>query len=183
VDVAAGRSTAVAKQLESLPLSGARDAWDWANIAYLLEFSGAARSAIEDYQQAVAREGEGLLYAKSIYEVRWGRMHGLVLAAARRDMGDRAAMEALTAEALRQLDTLQTNGVAWNCIDYLRAAAYALRDDRTASLQALDGAIDKGWRRTWQARRDPAFRTLAEDQEFIARLARADALRDKDVPR
>ena len=66
--------------------------------------------------------------------------------------------------------------MAWNSIDYLLAAAHALRDERAASLKALDAAIAKGWRRTWQARRDPAFRALSDDPQFVAALVRADAL-------
>ena len=176
LDLAAGRPALITKRLDALPLSGTRDGWAWANVAYLRAFSGAPRPAIEDYQQAVAREGEGLLYLKSLYGVRWGRMHALALAAARRDTGDEAAVETLTSEALQQLRALQANGVAWNSIDYLLAAAHALRDERAASLKALDAAIAKGWRRTWQARRDPAFRALSDDPQFVAALVRADAL-------
>ena len=178
VDVAAARTADVVKQLNALPLSGTRSAWDWANEAYLRAAAGEARRSIDAYQQAVARDQPDLLHVKSLYSVRWGRLHALALAASYRDVGESAKVEALSSQALRELARLQDNGVAWNSVDYLSAAAHALRNERAASLQALNVAIDKGWRRTWLARGDPAFRGLAQDRDFVAALARADALRE-----
>jgi hypothetical protein len=97
------------------------------------------------------------------------------IAAAYRDAGDSARAAVLADQALKDIERIKVAGVAWHGVDYLRASVLALQGERAASLASLRQAVDKGWRRTWWARHDPAFAKLRTDDEFVAILRDAGA--------
>jgi hypothetical protein len=51
----------------------------------------------------------------------------------------------------------------------------ALRGDTARAVTSLQLAVDRGWRRAWWLRRDPALEGVRRDAAFIATLQKIDA--------
>jgi hypothetical protein len=58
---------------------------------------------------------------------------------------------------------------------YARASIHALMDQRDRAIDDLRQAADRGWFRTWYAKRDPVFASLRDDPGFLEIVAGVDA--------
>ena len=89
-----------------------------------------------------------------------GTSHTLALAALdlRQDR-TAAAMKRLRSLSTL-LDDLERNGYTSWGINAVRAEASALRGDEERAMQELRRAVERGWRSTWSAQRDPYFAML-----------------------
>jgi TolB-like protein/Flp pilus assembly protein TadD len=69
---------------------------------------------------------------------------------------------------------IKQNGNIYHTVPYFEARICALRGQPEQALEHLSAAIERGWRRGWWIRWDPAFRLLRSDGRLNALLARID---------
>ena len=125
---------------------------------------------------AVEREQSGFETSKpTLYELVSGRFRTLDIASLFSVAGasDRAAP--LIDQAERTLNDYEQRGVTAPAFSFLRARVLAVRGDTARALAALQLAVDRGWRRAWWMRRDPALASLREESAFKALLQKIDA--------
>lgn len=173
--VARGDRPALRALLDSMANEATSDAWLSADLGLLEAFAERPTRAIAHYERALAQPIGPTVVYRGFYASRWRRLHAVTLAAAYRDAGDSARATVLADQALKDIEELKAAGVAWHGVDYLHASVFALQGQRAESLVSLRAAVNKGWRRTWWARHDPALASLRTDSEFVAILRDADA--------
>jgi tetratricopeptide (TPR) repeat protein len=78
-------------------------------------------------------------------------------------------------EVERRLNEYEPRGVTAPAFGFHRARVLALRGDTARALAALQAAVDRGWRRAWWVRRDPAFERLRSEAPYVAMLQQIDA--------
>jgi len=102
---------------------------------------------------------------------RYGSSYLLVAAAAENATGAQTAAASRLAELSGLLDRMAAEGVRTHGMFELRANIAAQRGDAKAALEALQTAVDLGWRATWQAEREPYFRQMRGDPDIAALFA------------
>ncbi|MCC7461042.1 MAG: winged helix-turn-helix domain-containing protein [Gammaproteobacteria bacterium] len=110
------------------------------------------------------------------YHGLWGPCELCTLALLQQRTGAVDAAARSAAAALVALDDLARRGYRWPALDYQRAGLLAQMRHKDAALDALERAVDLGWRRAWLARIDPTMDHLRREPRFAAALARIDAL-------
>ena len=70
----------------------------------------------------------------------------------------------------RTLNDYEQRGVTAPAFSFHRARVLALRGDTARAMTALQPAVDRGWRRAWWVRRDPAFEQPRGESAFNAVL-------------
>jgi TolB-like protein/Flp pilus assembly protein TadD len=101
----------------------------------------------------------------------------VLLGYARLRLGDRAGAErlfqsALSGKVFRVEETPQSR-------EYMRASIAAARGQREEALQALERAVEAGWRNYWIERHDPIFDGLRGDARYQALMGRVRAELDR----
>jgi tetratricopeptide (TPR) repeat protein len=140
----------------------------------ILAMAGERPSANE--VNALSREQAGFATpTSSPYDLIGGRFHELEVATLFYAAGvlDRGAL--LLDGVERALNGYEQRGVTAPALAFHRARIFALRGDVVRALTALQTAFDRGWRRTWWVRRDPAFTRLHSEDAFTAMLQAVDA--------
>jgi hypothetical protein len=100
------------------------------------------------------------------WDVRWGRSDLIDAASFYVSGGDRAKAAPLLERETRRIDRLERNGVVLAGLSYTRARLLALHGQTDAALAALEKAYERGWRRGWWPRADPALRSIAGNERF-----------------
>jgi hypothetical protein len=100
----------------------------------------------------------------------------MTLALVSRANGDAAAAERYLKSLEQWLDRIEKEGHVWHGVDYLRASIAAIRGQNPQALASLERAIERGWRRPWWMRVDPALQGLRTEPRFIQLMNRTEAL-------
>jgi DNA-binding winged helix-turn-helix (wHTH) protein/TolB-like protein/Tfp pilus assembly protein PilF len=140
----------------------------------ILTMAGERPSATE--VNAVDREQAGYpTSTTTLYDVLCGRFRELDMATLFHAAGVVERGNALLDEVERSLNEYEQRGVTAPAFGFHRARILALRGDAVRALTALQTAVDRGWRRAWWMRRDPAFARLRSEEAFGALLRKIDA--------
>jgi TolB-like protein/DNA-binding winged helix-turn-helix (wHTH) protein/tetratricopeptide (TPR) repeat protein len=113
---------------------------------------------------------------KDVWATRWGRSPLLTLALVAQTRGDQDAARHYFDELDQWLTLVEREGQVWYGVDYLRADMLASEGQTNRAFTELDRAIDRGWRRGWWMKMDPALASIRSDARFARELARIDAL-------
>jgi len=102
------------------------------------------------------------------------------MAWAHQESGDVSAAEALLARCTALLREQQNSSISYNELNYLSARIHALEGRNQDAQDALDSAIQNGWREWW-TEDDPLLEGLQGSPEFTASIAyiRSDLARQK----
>ncbi|HKO67907.1 MAG TPA: tetratricopeptide repeat protein [Burkholderiaceae bacterium] len=124
---------------------------------------------------AVEREQAGFVTQRpTLYQLAFGRFRALDVASLFSAAGANDLAAPLIDEAERTLNDYEQRGVIAPAFSFHRARVLALRGDIVRALASLQLAVDRGWRRGWWIRRDPALANLREEGAFKALLQKID---------
>lgn len=150
--------------------------------AYLAEHADAAWLALAAGDEALARKWSpkepvitGELEAQfmpTIYDTRWSLCSLCARVSLEQLNGDADTARRHVAIMQKWIDDLAEQGGAWPGLDFLRAQLAAQLGQRDEAFGWLTQAVDRGWRREWILRAEPAFATLRDDRRYAALLAR-----------
>jgi TolB-like protein/DNA-binding winged helix-turn-helix (wHTH) protein/Flp pilus assembly protein TadD len=150
--------------------------------AYLSEHADAAWLAVAAGDEALARRWSprepviaGELepqFQPSIYDTRWSLCSMCQRATLERLQGDDENARRHVAMMRSWLDSLSAQGGDWPGLHFLRAQLAAQSGDGEAAFTSLTNAVDRGWRREWILRAEPAFAALRGDSRYSALLKR-----------
>ena len=129
----------------------------------------AAVSAVENEQASYLQQ------APNLYEIVYGKFRTLEAATLFAAAGARNRVAPLLDEVERTLNDYEQRGLTAPAFHFHRARVLALRGDTARALTALQLAVERGWRRAWWMRRDPALETLRGDSAFNAMLQNIDS--------
>ena len=133
--------------------------------------SGAAVSAVDTEQAGY------IAPTTDLYGIVSGRFRTLDVASLFVAAGAQDRAAPLLDQAERTLNDYEQRGVTAPAFSFHRARLLALRGDTARALTSLQSAVDRGWRRAWWMRRDPAFERLRDESAFKAILQKIDAQR------
>jgi tetratricopeptide (TPR) repeat protein len=140
----------------------------------ILTMAGERPSATE--VNGVNREQAGYPTATTtLYDIVCGRFRELDMATLFYAAGVVDRGDALLDDVERSLNEYEQRGVTAPAFSFHRARILALRGDTARALAALQAAVDRGWRRAWWIRRDPAFARLRSEDVVGATLQKVDA--------
>ena len=131
--------------------------------------SSAAVSAVDNEQAGYVAP------APTLYEIVGGRFRTLDVATLFAAAGAKERAAPLLDDVERTLNDYEQRGVTAPAFSFHRARLLALRGDTARALASLQTAVDRGWRRAWWVRRDPAFERLRGESAFKAILQKVDA--------
>jgi TolB-like protein/DNA-binding winged helix-turn-helix (wHTH) protein len=159
--------------LDTTALTGATEL-----IQLASEYSLAEMPA--DAQRALARARNASDYSDTAindpWVARWGSSPELEIAMCEWQGGMHESAQEHVQKVLSLLDEAIANGEQRWGIYILKAEALALRGDTRGSMQALERAVDLGWRRSWWADHSPYFAAMRSRTDFRAQIARVDAI-------
>jgi TolB-like protein/DNA-binding winged helix-turn-helix (wHTH) protein/Flp pilus assembly protein TadD len=174
--VATGAPADLGTYLRGVDLTGTPEQIDLIDAALLTLLAGDIHTAAALVERAhVSQDGPSAL-SEGVWETRWGRSQFMTLALVSRANGDDAAAERYLKALEQWLDRVENQGHVWHGADYLRASIAAMRGQNTQALRSLERAIERGWRRPWWMRVDPALRGLRGEPHFVQLLQRTEAL-------
>jgi TolB-like protein/DNA-binding winged helix-turn-helix (wHTH) protein/Tfp pilus assembly protein PilF len=174
--LATGSTADLGEYLKGVDLAGMPEQVDLIDAALLNLLAGDAHAATELVARAnVSLEGDSAL-SEGVWETRWGRSQFMTLALISRANGDAAATERYLKALEQWLNRVEKEGHVWHGADYLHASIAAMRGQNAQALTSLERAIQRGWRRPWWMRVDPALQGLRADPRFIELLNRTEAL-------
>ena len=131
--------------------------------------SGAAVSAVDSEQAGY------IAPTTDLYGIVSGRFRTLDVASLFVAAGAQDRAAPLLDQAERTLNDYEQRGVTAPAFSFHRARVLALRGDTARALTSLQSAVDRGWRRAWWVRRDPALERLRGESAFSAILQKMDA--------
>lgn len=111
-------------------------------------------------------------FQPSIYDTRWSLCSMCQRAQMEELQGDDENARRHIAMMRAWFDALAAQGGDWPGLHYLRAQLAAQLGEREAAFDSLTIAVDKGWRREWILRAEPAFASLRDDSRYTALLTR-----------
>jgi TolB-like protein/DNA-binding winged helix-turn-helix (wHTH) protein/Tfp pilus assembly protein PilF len=176
---AQGGGDALAKALRSVawqdaPVKARAEA---AYLAHIAGDSAFAQTLRESVEAELTKSADPM--EPGYYGMRLGTCELCSLAMLERATGKGDAAAVREQFVLARLDRLQANGHVPNSYEYFRGMLSAARGDAAAALKALETAVERGWRRAWLMRLDPAFSPLRSEPRFQALLAKIDAANAK----
>ena len=101
----------------------------------------------------------------------WRMPHWINRAHLRMDAGDSRGQDDLE-QYIAEAERVGSEGLVHGDVRYFAATAHALLGHREEALQALESALQAGWRHRWWAQLDWNLAGLQEDSRFTAWLAR-----------
>ena len=131
--------------------------------------SAAAVSAVDNEQAGYVAP------TPTLYEIVCGRFRTLDVATLFAAAGAKDRAAPLLDDVERTLNDYEQRGVTAPAFSFHRARVLALRGDTARAMASLQTAVDRGWRRAWWVRRDPAFERLRGESAFKAILQKMDA--------
>ena len=122
--------------------------------------------ALDYYEQAIGDTGIGndILYYS--WDLHWGTSHAVWLANLYLQSDQQADAEALLDRLLANIERRRANGAVEHGTYFIQASIHALQGRTDDAFDALQKAVDLGWRRAWWAERDPTLGTLRRDPRF-----------------
>lgn len=106
---------------------------------------------------------------------RWGRSDQLILATAELRAGEEGAATQHLQQISALLDRLIGAGEERSGVYALRAQVLALSGNGAGAMQALNRAVDLGWRSSWWAEHEPYLASVWPRSDFRALMSRVDA--------
>jgi hypothetical protein len=140
------------------------------HLAATYVVAGRWEDASEIYETYFLARESWFLYQ---WDAEWGFSHALMLAHARRALGE--PYEPLLAELRAFLTGFDERGVSSPGIVYLRASLAAIEGNSNGAFDLLEAARDRGWRRWWWTSIDPSWSALRESDAFQSRFAELEA--------
>jgi TolB-like protein/Tfp pilus assembly protein PilF len=110
----------------------------------------------------------------SSWFARWGLSDELILATAELRAGDSATAAQHLQQISAMLDRLVGAGEERFGVYALRAQVLALSGNGAGAMQALNRAVDLGWRSSWWAEHEPYLTSLWPRSDFRALMSRVD---------
>jgi len=174
--LATGSTADLRMYLRGVDLTGAPEQADLIDAALLSLLAGDTPTAADLVARAHVSLGGDSAVSEGVWETRWGRSQFMTLALIARAKGDAAAAERYLKALEQWLDRVEKQGHVWHGADYLHASIAAMRGQNAKALESLERAIERGWRRPWWMRVDPALQGLRAEPQFIQLLNRTEAL-------
>ena len=106
---------------------------------------------------------------------RWGLSDQLILATAELGAGEEGAATQHLQQISALLDRLIGAGEERSGVYALRAQVMASSGNGAGAMQALNRAVDLGWRSSWWAQREPYLASLWSRSDFRALMSRVDS--------
>jgi hypothetical protein len=113
------------------------------------------------------------------YFLRWGTCELCGLTVLERQFGDQARAQQHEKLLLEMFSTLEANGNRVHAHDYFLATLDVSRGEHDAGLAKLERAVDRGWRRAWLIRIDPALAGVRDTPRFRTLLEKIDSANAK----